>query len=131
MQDAARQRRVEAQVGVQPCVGARRARRPVDDTVHVDVAGQALAALVGDGRLAVGEDDRLSGSGPRRIPQLILDAVPVRVGERVRRAQRVAEDVGVDLAEVVGDLAGPAGEAVLARVVLAVGRGDVGEDLRP
>ena len=48
----------------------------------------------------------------------------------VRRAQRVAEHVRVDLAEVVGDLAANSGDAVLARVELAVRLGDVGEDLR-
>ena len=86
--------------------------RRVHDAIHVDVAGQALAAEVGDDRRVVGvEDDRLAR---------ILDPVAVEVGELVLRAQGVAEDVGRDLADVVGDEAGEPGQAVLAGVVLAV-----------
>jgi hypothetical protein len=85
----------------------------LDHTVHVGVAAEALAAEAVHHRPAV---DPL---------------VPVRAAAgHVGSAQRVAEDVGVDLAKVVGELAGEARQAVLARVVLAVGRRHVGEDLR-
>ncbi len=85
----------------------------LDDAIHVRVAAEAFAALA--------QDD-----GPAVNP---LVPVGARAG-LVRRAQRIAEDVRVDLAEVVGKPAGEAGDAVLARVVLAVRRRHVGEDLR-
>jgi hypothetical protein len=107
--------RVEAEAVVQVRVGS------VDDAVHVDVAGQALAPEMDEGRLVVrAAQVDLTG---------ILEVIAVAVGVGVRGAERIAEDVGVDLAEVVRDLAGEPRDAILARVELAVRLGDVGEHL--